>query len=206
MVIGTAGFTAMLSVLAPERNGLRPGQGAVLVTGATGGLGSTAVDILARAGYDVAAPSGKADMKDYLARLGASRVLTREEVVDDSPKGMPKGQWAGAVDCAGGVALEYLLRSVRYGGGVALSGLVHGNTFSSSVYPFIPRGVNLPGIDSVNCPMETRLEAWHKLAGGLKPQHLGEIAHLITLADLPAKLKEILHGGARGRYVLKLAE
>ena len=204
MTLGTAGFTAMLSVMAMERNGLKPGQGPVLVTGATGGVGSCAVDILARAGYEVAASSGKADMTDFLKRLGAKQVLTREQVVDASAKVMLKEQWAGAIDNAGGPTLEYLLRAVKTHGSVALTGLVHGNAFSSTVYPFILRGVNLLGIDSVNCPMDVRLEAWRRLAGEHKPAHLAEIGHTIGLADLPAKLKEILAGGARGRYVVRL--
>jgi len=204
MTLGTAGFTAMLSVLALERNGVLPGQGPVLVTGATGGVGSIAIDILARGGYEVAASSGKADMHDFLTKLGAKQILSREDVVDDSGKVMLKESWAGAIDNAGGGTLEYLLRSVRTGGSVALTGLVHGHAFSSTVYPFILRGVNLLGIDSVNCPMEPRLEAWRRLAGDLKPAHLGDIAHVIGLEALPDKLKEILAGGAKGRYVLKL--
>ncbi len=205
MTLGTAGFTAMLSVLALERNGLRPGQGPVLVTGATGGVGSCAVDILARAGYEVAASSGKADMKGFLTRLGATQLLTREQVVDASARVMLKEQWAGAIDTAGGPTLEFLLRTVKTHGSVALTGLVHSHAFSSTVYPFILRGVNLLGIDSVNCPMDVRLEAWRHLAGDRKPRHLAEIGHVIGLAELPAKLKEILDGGARGRYVVRLA-
>ena len=204
MALGTAGFTAMLSVLALERNGLRQEQGPVLVTGATGGVGSTAIGILARAGYQVAASSGKPEMKDYLTKLGAGEILSREDVVDQSSKVMLKEQWAGAIDTTGGGTLEYLLRTVKAGGGVALSGMVHGHAFSSTVYPFILRGVNLLGIDSVNCPMEPRLEAWARLAGDRKPAKLGDIARVIALEDLPGKLKEILDGGARGRYVLKL--
>ena len=204
MTLGTAGFTAMLSVLALERNGLKPGQGPVLVTGATGGVGSCAVDILARDGYEVAASSGKADMKPFLTKLGASQILTREEVVDASSKVMLKELWAGAVDNAGGPTLEYLLRTVKTHGSVALTGLVHSHAFSTTVYPFILRGVNLLGIDSVNCPMDVRVEAWRRLAGESKPRHLTDIAHTIELPDLPTKLKEILDGGARGRYILRL--
>ncbi|HEX9844437.1 MAG TPA: acryloyl-CoA reductase [bacterium] len=204
MTLGTAGFTAMLSVLALERNGLKPDQGPVLVTGATGGVGSCAVDILARAGYTVAASSGKPDMKPFLGKLGATQILSREEVVDASSKVMLKELWAGAVDNAGGPTLEYLLRTVKTHGSVALTGLVHSHAFSSTVYPFILRGVNLLGIDSVNCPMALRLEAWRRLAGDSKPRHLAEIAHPIQLAELPAKLKEILDGGARGRYIVRL--
>jgi acrylyl-CoA reductase (NADPH) len=205
MTLGTAGFTAMLAVIALERNGLKPADGPVLVTGATGGVGSVAVDILAGSGYTVAASSGKPDMREFLTRLGAGQILSREQVVDASGKPMLKEQWAGAVDNAGGGTLEFLLRSVKTGGSVALTGLVHGNSFTSSVYPFILRGVNLLGIDSVNCPMAPRLEAWRLLAGPRKPKHLQEIAHVIPLADLPGKLKEILGGGARGRYVVKVS-
>ena len=206
MTLGTAGFTAMLAVMALERNGLRPGQGPVLVTGATGGVGSIAVDILAGAGYTVAASSGKSDMHGFLKKLGASEILSREEVVDESAKVMLKERWAGAVDNAGGKTLEYLLRSVKGWGSVALTGLVHSHAFSSTVYPFILRGVNLLGIDSVNCAMPLRLEAWTRLAGRNRPAHLQDIAHPIALADLPGKLKEILDGGARGRYVVRIAD
>jgi putative YhdH/YhfP family quinone oxidoreductase len=205
MTLGTAGFTAMLSLLALERNGVRPEQGPVLVTGATGGVGSVAVEILSQAGFQVAASSGKPDMKGFLGELGASQILTREEVVDDSPRPLLKETWAGAVDNAGGPTLEYLLRTVRTGGSVALTGLVHAPTFSGTVYPFILRGVNLLGIDSVNCPMPLRLEAWRRLAGELKPRHLERIGRPIDLAELPARLKEILEGGARGRYLVRIA-
>ncbi len=204
MILGTAGFTAMLAVMALERNGLKPASGPVLVTGATGGVGCIAVDILARAGYQVAASSGKADMKDFLTTLGASQILSREQVVDASGKVFLKDQWAGAVDNVGGQTLEYLLRSMKLSGSVALTGLVHGHAFSGTVYPFILKGVNLLGVDSVNCPMEPRLEAWRLLAGPRKPPHLSTIGHEIPLADLPAKLKEILAGGARGRYLVKV--
>lgn len=205
MVIGTAGFTAMLAVLAMERNGLKPASGPVLVTGATGGVGAIAVDILAKGGYEVAVSSGKPDMKDFLTTLGAKQILSREQVVDTSGKVFLKDQWAGAIDNVAGATLEYLLRSMKVSGSVALTGLVLGNAFSGTVYPFILKGVNLLGIDSVNCPMEPRLEAWKQLAGARKPPHLKEIGHAIALDDLPAKLKEILEGGARGRYVVKVA-
>jgi putative YhdH/YhfP family quinone oxidoreductase len=204
MALGTAGFTAMLSVMALERNGLRPDQGPVLVTGSTGGVGSIAVDILAAAGYRVAASSGKPDMKEFLTKLGAAEILTREQVLDASPKPLLKETWAGAVDNAGGDTLSYLLRTTKTGGSVALCGLVHGNQLNATVYPFILRGVNLLGIDSVNCPMPLRLEAWGRLAGKDKPRHLKEIGHTIGLDDLPRCFQELLAGGARGRYVVQL--
>jgi len=204
MTLGTAGLTAMLCLMALERNGLTPAQGPVLVTGATGGVGSIAVDLLAKGGYTVAASSGKADMADALKALGAAEVLTREEVTDASGKAFLAERWAAAIDNVGAATLEYLLRSVKYGGAVAICGMVGGNKFESTVFPFILKGVGLLGIDSVQCPMETRLAAWAKLAGGLKPAHLERIARTIPLADLPAALKEILAGGARGRYVVRV--
>ncbi len=206
MTLGTAGFTAMLSVLALERNGLKPADGPVLVTGATGGVGSVAVDVLAGSGYTVAASSGKADQHAFLTTLGATQIVSRQDVTDGSGKVLLKEQWAAAVDNVGGAALEYLLRSVKTGGSVALTGLVLSPNFSGTVYPFILRGVNLLGIDSVNCPMEPRLAAWRLLAGPRKPKHLKEIARVIPFSDLPAKLKEILSGAARGRYVVRVAE
>jgi len=205
MALGTAGFTAMLSVMALERNGLKPGQGPVLVTGSTGGVGSIAIDILAGAGHEVAASSGKPDMRPFLEKLGAKQILTREQVVDATPKVMLKEAWAGAVDNAGGDTLSYLIRSTKTGGSVALCGLVHGNQVNVTVYPFILRGVNLLGIDSVNCEMAQRLEAWRRLAGPNKPRHLREIGHTVAMDDLPRCLPEILAGGARGRYVVQIS-
>ena len=204
MVLGTAGFTAMLAVMALERNGLQPGQGPVLVTGATGGVGSIAIDILARGGYEVACSSGKPAMTPFLQKLGASQILRREDVVDDSPRVMLKDTWAGAIDNAGGGTLETLLRTVKEGASVALTGLVHGNSFSTTVYPFILRGINLLGINSVTCSMAEREAAWAALAGPRKPAHLEAIGTEITLGELPEKLAEILAGGAKGRYVVAL--
>ena len=205
MALGTAGFTAMLAVMALERNGLKPERGPVLVTGSTGGAGSIAIDILAAAGFHVAASSGKPDMKDFLTKLGASEILTREQVVDATPKVLLKETWAGAVDNAGGDTLSYLLRSTLTGGSVALCGLVHGTQLNASVYPFILRGVNLLGIDSVNCAMPRRLEAWSRLAGKDKPRHLRDIGRTVGLEELPRCFQELLAGGARGRYVVQLA-
>jgi acrylyl-CoA reductase (NADPH) len=205
MALGTAGFTAMLALMALERNGLGPERGPVLVTGATGGVGSIAIDLFAGAGYSVAASSGKPDMRPFLEKLGAAQILTREEVNDSSPKVLLKETWAGAVDNAGGDTLSYLLRTTQTGGSVALCGLVQGNQLHATVYPFILRGVNLLGIDSVNCPMEQRLRAWERLAGPNKPRNLREIGRTIGLDDLPRCLKEILSGGARGRYIVQLA-
>lgn len=204
MVIGTAGFTAMLSLMAMERNGLKPDQGPVLVTGATGGVGSIAIDILARGGYTVAASSGKPDMAEFLKKLGASQIVTREDVTDDSKRVMLKDEWAGAIDNVGGTTLEYLLRTTKASGSIALCGLVQSPMYSGSVYPFVLRGINLLGIDSVNCGMDVRKEGWARLSGSLKPKCLQDIGKKIALADLPEKLAEILGGGARGRYVVEL--
>ncbi len=204
--LGTAGFTAMLAVMALERNGLRPEHGPVLVSGATGGVGITAVDMLARGGYTVAAGTGKADMHGLLGKLGASRFVSREEMLDDSPKVLLKEEWAGAIDQVGGKTLEYILRTTSTGGPVALTGNVGGNAFSTTVLPFILRGVNLLGVDSQRCPMPLREQAWSRLAGDLKPQFLSEISQVIALEALPEKLKEILAGGAKGRFVVKMPE
>ena len=202
--LGTAGLTAMMAVMALETNGVRPDQGPVLVTGATGGVGAIAIELLTRAGFEVTAGTGKADMHDLLKKLGAKALISREEMVDDSPRVLLKEQWAGAVDQAGGNVLEYILRTTKTGGSVALTGNVAGNPFATTVLPFILRGVNLLGVDSQHFPMEKRQIAWDRLGGALKPQHLKEIATEITLEQLSEKLPEILGGGARGRYVVKL--
>ncbi len=202
MTLGTAGFTAMLSVLALERNGLTPGNGPVLVTGATGGVGSVAIALLAAAGHAVTASSGKPDMADYLRTLGASEIVPREAVVDASTKPLLAETWAGAVENAGGATLEYILRTTKSGGSVALCGLVQSPDYSGTVYPFILRGVNLLGIDSVTIGRDPRDVAWNALAGPRKPKHLAEIGHVIKPDELPVKLREISAGGARGRYVV----
>ncbi|MBX6395064.1 MAG: acryloyl-CoA reductase, partial [Alicyclobacillaceae bacterium] len=163
MVLGTAGFTAALSVYRLEQNGLRPDRGPVLVTGASGGVGSVAVAILAKLGYSVAASTGKEAARDFLRKLGASEILSREEVSAESGKALEKERWAGAVDPVGGRTLAYLLRTTRYGGAVALSGLTGGNSVQTTVYPFILRGVSLLGIDSVYCPADVRREIWQRL-------------------------------------------
>lgn len=203
-ILGTAGLTAMLAVIALENNGLTPEKGPVLVTGSTGGVGSVAIDILAGAGYEVVASSGKADMHEYLKKLGASRVVSREEVVEEAPKVLLKEQWAAAVDQVGGPTTEYLVRAVQHGGSVALTGMTHGVKINTTVYPFILRNVGLLGIDSVNCPMEKRKAAWEKLATTHKPRFLNDIAKEISLEGLPSALEEILAGGAKGRYLVKI--
>ena len=204
MALGTAGFTAAMCVLAMEHNGTRPEHGPVLVTGATGGVGSIAVDILAQKGYAVTASTGKADQHDFLRHLGASQILSREAVslTDVKPRPLLKSTWAGAVDTVGGATLSFILRTTQYGGNIALCGLVGGHDFAGTVIPFLLRGVNLLGIDSVMCPMPYRQSLWQRLATDLKPPHLAQIARVITLRELPQALDDILHGRMQGRLLV----
>jgi putative YhdH/YhfP family quinone oxidoreductase len=204
MALGTAGFTAAMCLLAMERNGTRPEQGPVLVTGATGGVGSMAVDLLAQQGYTVAASTGKTDQHDYLRQLGASQILSREEVSLSGERLRPllTGTWAGAVDTVGGATMSYLLRTVNYGGNIALCGLVGGHDFAGTVIPFLLRGINLLGIDSAMCPMAYRQTIWQRLATDLKPRHIGQIAQVITLRELPEAITAILKGQVKGRLLV----
>ena len=202
MIIGTGGFTAALSVAALERHGLAPGQGPVLVTGATGGVGSMAVSILARRGYDVVASSGKASAAEFLARLGAASVIDRRELSEDDPRPLQKTVYAGAVDCVGGTTLANLIKRLNYGAAVAASGLTGGATFTSTVMPFILRGVALLGIDSVQTPIDVRTEVWKRLGSDLKPDRLDDMAHPIDLNGLEKALTDILRGEVSGRYVV----
>ncbi|MBS4210933.1 NADPH:quinone oxidoreductase family protein [Neobacillus rhizophilus] len=205
MVLGTAGFTAALSVQRLEENGVTPEKGKVLVTGATGGVGSIAVSILAKRGYEVVASTGKAAEHDYLHNLGASEVISREEVYNGKIKALDKQLWAGAVDPVGGESLAAVLSKIHYGGSVAVSGLTGGGNVPTSVFPFILRGVNLLGIDSVYCPMEVRKKLWDRMATDLKPSTLlDSIAVEISLEDLPETLPIILKGQAKGRFVVKI--
>jgi acrylyl-CoA reductase (NADPH) len=204
MVLGTAGFTAALSVLALEEHGLRPGQGPVLVTGATGGVGSVAVSILAARGHEVTAVTGKAEAAEWLTFLGAAQVVGRE-AVSGSSRPLEKETWAGAVDCVGGEILAHVVASLRYGAAVAASGNTGGTAVATSVFPFILRGVSLLGIDSVRCPLERRIEVWRRLATDLRPPSVDALATgEVTLDDVPGALDRILTGGARGRTVVRI--
>jgi acrylyl-CoA reductase (NADPH) len=205
MALGTAGFTAGLSVVRLEEHGLTTGEGPVLVLGATGGVGSTAVAILAGRGYEVAAATGKADEADFLQSLGASEILSREETSAEPERQMERPRWAGVVDPVGGAATAYALRTTRYGGAVALSGLTGGTDVQTTVFPFILRGVSLLGIDSVATPPDVRREVWTRLAGDLRPQGLeDQITREISLDDLDPFLDEVLAGRARGRTVVRV--
>jgi NADPH2:quinone reductase len=203
MTIGTAGFTAALSVVEMERNGLLPSSGPVIVTGATGGVGSIAVQCLAARGYDVTALTGKPQEEPYLRSLGAKEVLARDSV-QMGTRPLEKATWAGAVDPVGGATLAWLTRTMMQNGCIASSGLTGGTDLYTTVMPFILRGVKLLGIDSVACPMPTRLEVWRRLASDLKPARLAAAAHEIGLDDLPSAFEALLKGQARGRYVVKL--
>lgn len=204
MIIGTAGFTAALCVEKLLLNGLTPEQGPVLVTGATGGVGSYAVALLARQGFRVTALTGKADAAAYLKGLGAEAILERAELDAASDRPMLKEQWAGAVDTVGGEILSNTLKSLRYGGSVACCGLVASPVFSASVFPFILRGINLLGVDSVNLPLEKKAAVWKRLGKEWKVDDLEQMATEIGFSALSDALETVFRGGARGRYLLNL--
>ena len=204
MAIGTAGFTAALAVARLERHGVAAGDGPVLVTGATGGVGSTAVSILAARGFEVVASTGK-DAREYLESLGAAEVVGREDVAGDG-KPLGKQRWAAAVDSVGGAVLAGLFPQIRYGGAVAATGLTAGVKVETTVMPFILRSVALLGVDSVQTPMEERAEIWRRLAGDLRPPQLDEaITREISLDELEPALDAILKGGLTGRTVVRVA-
>ncbi len=205
MIIGTAGFTAALSVQRLEENNLSPDKGKVLVTGATGGVGSFAVAILSLLGYQVEASTGKESERDYLHKLGANTIVSREEVYDGKIRALAKQKWAAAVDPVGGEPLASVLSQIEYGGSVAVSGLTAGTKLPSTVFPFILRGVNLLGIDSVYCPMATRLKIWERLATDVKLANLEEfVSQEVSLEELPDMLPTLLKGQVRGRILVKL--
>jgi acrylyl-CoA reductase (NADPH) len=205
MALGTAGLTAGLSIHALEAHGLRPDQGPVLVLGASGGVGSTAVGALAAAGYEVWAATGKKDQDGYLRGLGAHEVIAREETTADSDRPLEKTRWAATVDPVGGAATAYALRTTRHGGAVAVSGLTGGTALRTTVLPFILRGVSLLGIDSVAARTELRREVWSRLAGDLRPRGLDDaIAREVDLEGIEPVLDALLAGEAVGRTVVRL--
>jgi acrylyl-CoA reductase (NADPH) len=203
MAVGTAGYTAMLSVMALERHGLTPAGGAIVVTGAAGGVGSVAIAILAKLGFIVHAATGRMQEADYLKGLGASEIVDRKELAGP-PKPLAKERWAGAVDVVGSTTLANLLSMTRYGGAVAACGLAGGMDLPSSVAPFILRGVCLYGIDSVMCPIERRREAWKRLENDLDRQKLAAMTSEIPLSGVPEAARQILDGQVRGRIVVKI--
>lgn len=203
MAIGTAGFTAMLSVLALEKHGVSPKSGPIVVTGAAGGVGSVATAVLSKLGYHVIASTGRASETDYLKSLGAAEVIDRNELSAPA-KPLARERWAGGVDSVGSTTLANLLSMTKYGGAIAACGLAAGMDLPSSVAPFILRGVCLLGIDSVMCPIEPRKAAWQRLASDLDRTKLSEITTEIPLAEVPEWGAKILAGQVRGRIVVKI--
>jgi acrylyl-CoA reductase (NADPH) len=204
MIIGTAGFTAALCVEKLLLNGAEPSQGRVLVTGASGGVGIIAVALLSKLGFDVAASTGKQEAHARLTKLGASEVVDRNVLGEENTRPMLKEDWAAAVDVVGGDTLSNVIKSLRYGGSVASCGLVQSPSFSTTVLPFILRGVNLLGVDSVQLPIETKRRLWNKLGAEWKLEPLEKICTDIGFAELDASLAQVLKGGANGRFVLNL--
>lgn len=204
MIIGTAGFTAALCLEKLELNGVTPNTGPVLVTGATGGVGIFAVALLHHLGFEVIASTGKATAHELLRSLGASTIIDRSELSEDNPRPLLKEQWAAAIDVVGGEALFNVVKSIRYGGSVACCGLVQSPAFKGSVLPFILRGVNLLGVDSVQLPLATKAALWAKLATTWKLPQLESLCTEIGFEDLEAALRTVLNGGATGRYLLNL--
>ena len=202
MAVGTAGFTAMLAVMALEDHGLTPGRGEVLVTGAAGGVGSVATAILANLGYDVAGVTGRPEQADYLYGLGAKRIVAREELAETVKRPLEAETWAGCVDAVGGAMLARVLGQMTYGGSVAAVGLAGGANLPATVIPFLLRGVNLLGIDSVMQPYDNRLRAWARIARDLPMDKLDAMIQPATLSDLPDLGAAILKGGVRGRVVV----
>ncbi|RMF40582.1 MAG: acryloyl-CoA reductase [Planctomycetota bacterium] len=205
MILGTAGFTAAQCVLALQRNEVTPGDGRLVVTGATGGVGSLSVRILAQLGYEVAAVTGKAHLADRLRSAGAVEILDREAVADASDRPMLSARWAGGVDCVGGRPLMTLLRSTKYGGAVAACGLVAGAELHMTVYPFLLRGVSLCGVASADCPYARRVKIWQLLAGEWKPRDLADFwVTEIGLEQVPTYVDRMLQGKADGRIIVRL--
>jgi acrylyl-CoA reductase (NADPH) len=204
MAIGTAGYTAMLCVMALESHGLTPDQGPVVVTGAAGGVGSVAIALLARAGWEVIASTGRTSEADYLTSLGATQIIDREEL-SQKPRPLGKERWAAGVDSVGSTTLANLLSMTRYGGAVAACGLAGGMDLPASVAPFILRGVALLGVDSVMCPIARRRAAWTRLAHDLDQKLLDAMTATISLDEVPGKAEEIISGKIRGRMIVEIS-
>ena len=202
MAVGTAGFTAMLAVIALEDHGLTPGHGPVLVTGAAGGVGSVATAILGHLGYEVAAVTGRTETEGYLKDLGATRIVPREELNETVKRPLESETWAGCVDAVGGAMLARVLGQMKYGASVAAVGLAGGAALPATVVPFLLRGVNLLGIDSVMQPYDNRVRAWQRIAADLPMDKLEAMVQPATLADLPKLGADILKGQVKGRVVV----
>ena len=202
MAIGTAGFAAILAILALEDHGLKQDQGEVLVTGASGGVGSIATAILANLGYEVAAVTGRPETAGYLKSLGAGRIVAREEIETLSKRPLESETWAGCVDAVGGEMLARVIGQLKYGTSVAAVGLAGGAALPTSVIPFLLRGINLLGIDSVMRPFENRVRAWQRLAADLPLENLNAMIREVSLAEVPALGAQILEGRIKGRIVV----
>ncbi len=204
MAVGTAGFTSMLAIMALEDHGLKPGQGPVLVTGAAGGVGSVATAILANLGYEVAAVTGRPETSDYLKELGAEMIVDRSELNETTKRPLEAEAWSGCVDAVGGAMLARVLGQIKYGGSVAAVGLAGGSSLPTTVIPFLLRGVNLLGIDSVMQPYENRKRAWDRIATDLPLAKLEAMVSSATLSDLPALGRDIVKGKVKGRVVVNV--
>lgn len=205
MILGTAGLTAAIAVQRLEDNGLEVSHGPVLVAGATGGVGSVAVNILSKKGYEVVASTGKKDQEEYLKGLGATQIIHRNEIVDNDNHPVREEKWAAAVDPVGGKTLQYILSTLKYGGSVATCGFTGGSEVSTTVFPHVSRGINWLGVDSVQYPRNERLKVWNRLGDDLKPTTLNEeMVNEISLEELPGVLTAILEGKVRGRTLVKL--
>ena len=204
MTFGTAGLTAALSINELIENGVKPEHGEILVTGATGGVGSIAVAILSKIGYKVVAISGKEDKIDYLKRIGASEIILRDEFNENASKPMMSEQYAGVVDTVGGIVLANALKYIKYDGVATCCGLTSSHELNTNVFPFILRGVRLIGIDSVECKLEKKQAAWRKLANNWKIETFNNITNEILLDDIKDAYQKLLSGRAVGRYVVKI--
>lgn len=204
MILGTAGFTAALSVDALEFSGVTPTDGKIAVSGATGGVGSLSSAILSKRNYQVVASSNKADAAEFLQKFGVSEVVTREAFQPKKIRALDKQLFAGAIDCVGGKPLAYLLTAVQYGGAVTTCGMSAGGKLDTTVFPFILRGIQLFGIDSVLCPMPKRERIWNRLATDYKLANLDELATEIPFSELPTALHQVMNGGVTGRYLVKI--
>jgi acrylyl-CoA reductase (NADPH) len=202
MAVGTAGFTAMLAVIALERHGLRPGAGDVLVTGAAGGVGSVAVALLSRLGHRVVASTGRPELRDYLTELGAADLIDRASLAARPSRPLDSERWAGAIDAVGGATLATILTQLKYRASVAACGLAGGSDLPTTVIPFLLRGVDLLGIDSVMCPREERVEAWNRLVRELPLDRLDRMTERMPLSAVPEAARKILAGQIRGRVVV----
>ena len=205
MIFGTAGFTAALAVVRMEANRLTPAKGPVIVTGATGGVGSVAIEILAKLGYKVVALTGKEAQSDYLKQIGASEVMLRSSLDLTKIKPLDRTTWAGAVDNLGGDVLSWLASTMQIDGTLASVGLAAGTSLNTTVMPFILRGVSLLGIDSVNCPMPTRAEVWRRLASDMRPSHLDALTRTISFDALPGVFEDFLKARVTGRIVVDIS-